>query len=76
MHSARYRNIFLLMTNCFEFPLHPDDLRWAAAEGGRAYGVYRVTQLLRPEGKVFRYRIKNINEPHESVAKESELRRV
>ena len=21
------------MTNCFEFPLHPDDLRWAAAEG-------------------------------------------
>ena len=21
------------MTNCFEFPLHPDDLRWAAGEG-------------------------------------------
>jgi hypothetical protein len=42
----------------------------------RAYGVYQVTQLLPPEGKVFQYRIKNINEPHERVAKESELRRV
>ena len=42
----------------------------------RAYGVYQVTQLLAPEGKVFQYRIKNINEPHERVAKESELRRV
>ena len=36
----------------------------------RAYGVYQVTQLLPPEGKVFQYRIKNINEPHERVAKE------
>jgi hypothetical protein len=26
----------------------------------RAYGVYQVTQLLPPEGKVFQYRIKNI----------------
>ena len=42
----------------------------------RAYGVYQVTRLLPPEGKVFQYRIKNINEPHERVAKESELRRV
>ena len=42
----------------------------------RAYGVYQVTQLLPPEGKVFRYRIRNINEPPERVAKESELRRV
>ena len=33
MHSARYRNIFLLMTNRFDVLLHPDDLRWAAAEG-------------------------------------------
>ena len=33
MHPARDWNIFLLMTNCFEFPLHPDDLRWAAGEG-------------------------------------------
>ena len=38
-------------------------------------GFYQVTQLLPPEGKVFQYRIKNINEPHERVAKESELRR-
>jgi hypothetical protein len=41
----------------------------------RAYGVYQVTQLLPPKGNVFQYR-KNINEPHERVAKESELRRV
>ena len=33
MHSARYRNIFLLMTNRFGVLLHPDDVRWAAAEG-------------------------------------------
>ena len=38
-----------------------------------APGVYQVTHLLPPEGKVFQYRIKNINEPQ---AKESELRRV
>jgi hypothetical protein len=38
----------------------------------RAYGVYQVTQLLPPEGNVFQYRI---NEPHDRVAKESELRR-
>ena len=40
----------------------------------RASGVYQITQLLPPEGKVFQYRIKNVNEPHERVAKESELR--
>ncbi len=37
-------------------------------------GVYQVTQLLPPEGEAFQYRIKNANEPHERVAKESELR--
>ena len=37
-------------------------------------GVYQVTQLLPPEGEVFQYRIKNVNEPHERVAKENELR--
>jgi hypothetical protein len=42
----------------------------------RAFGVYQITQLLPPEGKAFQYRIKNINEPHERVAKESELRKV
>jgi hypothetical protein len=39
----------------------------------RASGVYQVTQLLPPEGDTFKYRIKNPNEPHERVAKESEL---
>jgi hypothetical protein len=41
----------------------------------RAFGVYQVTRLLPPEGAVFLYRIKNINEPHERVAKEHELRK-
>ena len=40
-----------------------------------ASGVYQVTQLLPPEGEVFQYRIQNVNEPHERVAKEHELRR-
>ena len=40
----------------------------------RAFGVYKITQLLPPQGEAFQYRIKNVNEPHERVAKESELR--
>jgi hypothetical protein len=40
----------------------------------RASGVYQITQLLPPEGEAFQYRIKNVTEPHERVAKESELR--
>jgi hypothetical protein len=39
-----------------------------------ASGVYQITQLLPPEGEAFQYRIKNVNEPHERVAKEHELR--
>ena len=37
-------------------------------------GVYQVTQLIAARGEAFQYRIKNVNEPHERVAKESELR--
>ena len=40
----------------------------------RASGVYQITQLLPPEGEAFQYRIKNVNEPHERVVKENELR--
>ena len=40
----------------------------------RASGVYQITQLLTPEGEAFQYRIKNVNEPHERIAKEYELR--
>ena len=40
----------------------------------RASGVYQITQLLPPEGEAFQYRIKNVNEPHERVAQENELR--
>jgi hypothetical protein len=39
----------------------------------RASGVYKITQLLPPEGGAFQYRIKNVNEPHERVAKEKEF---
>jgi hypothetical protein len=39
-----------------------------------ASGVYQITQLLPPEGEASQYRIKNVNEPHERVAKENELR--
>jgi hypothetical protein len=41
-----------------------------------ASGVYQITQLLPPEDEAFQYRIKNVNEPHERVAKENELRSV
>ena len=37
--------------------------------------VYKVTQLLPSEGDDRQYRIKSSNEPHERVAKESQLNR-
>jgi hypothetical protein len=40
----------------------------------RASGIYQITQLLPPEGEAFQYRIKAVNEPHERIAKEYELR--
>ena len=40
-----------------------------------ARGVYTITQLLPPEGDDFQYRIKSAAEPHERVAKESQLNR-
>jgi hypothetical protein len=41
----------------------------------RASGAYQITQLLPPDDEAFQYRIKNVNEPHERVAKENELHR-
>jgi hypothetical protein len=38
-------------------------------------GVYKVTQLLPSDGDDRQYRIKSSDEPHERVAKESELHR-
>jgi hypothetical protein len=37
-------------------------------------GVYEVIQLLPPQDGAFQYRIKNVNEPHERMVKEHELR--
>ena len=38
-------------------------------------GVYEVTKQLPHNGREFEYRIKSVNEPHERVARESELTR-
>jgi hypothetical protein len=38
-------------------------------------GVYKITQLLPPEGDDRQYRIKSAEEPHERVAMESQLNR-
>ena len=37
--------------------------------------VYKITQLLPAEDDDFQYRIKSVAEPHERVAKESQLSR-
>ncbi len=42
-------------------------------DAGRGSGVYRITQLLPPEGDDFQYKIKSAAEPHERVVKESQL---
>jgi hypothetical protein len=39
-------------------------------------GIYKITQLLPPEGDERLYRVKSADEPHERVAKEAELERV
>jgi len=41
--------------------------------GASASGVYQIMQLLPPEGDDFQYKIKSAAEPHERVAKESQL---
>jgi hypothetical protein len=47
----------------------------SAFNRGGASGIYKVTQLLPAEGDDHQYRIKSANEPHERVAKESQLNR-
>jgi hypothetical protein len=43
---------------------------------GTANDIYKIVQLLPPEGDDNQYRIKSANEPHERVVKESDLSRV
>lgn len=43
---------------------------------GGTNGIYKVTQLLPLDGDDFQYRIKNADEPHERVVKESQLNRI
>jgi hypothetical protein len=42
---------------------------------GDATGVYKVVRVLPTEGDEQQYRIKSANEPHERVAKQSQLER-
>ena len=42
---------------------------------GSRSGVYKIMQPLPPEGDDFQYKIKSAAEPHERVAKESQLDR-
>jgi hypothetical protein len=41
----------------------------------RASGPYKITRLMPPEGGDFQYRVRNANEPHDRVVKESDLDR-
>jgi hypothetical protein len=54
-----------------------ESVRYTAGPYGRAVAdaVYKVTQLLPPQGDECQYRIKSSDEPHERVVKESELNR-
>ena len=45
----------------------------AVGFAGRARGIYKITQLLPPDGDDFQYRIKSAAEPHERMVKESQL---
>jgi len=47
----------------------PFDRRWVRS-------VYKIMQLLPPQGGEFQYRIKSADEPHDRVAKESEIDRI
>jgi hypothetical protein len=39
-------------------------------------GVFKVMQCLPPQGGDYQYRIRGANEPHDRVARESELERM
>jgi hypothetical protein len=49
-------------------------VHYSAGRGGTS-GVYKVTQIMPSEGDDRQYRIKSAEEPHERVAKESQLAR-
>jgi hypothetical protein len=50
-------------------------VRYRAPFGHAAAADYKIKQLLSAEDDELRYRIKSANEPHERVAKESQLQR-
>ena len=50
-------------------------VRYAAPFSHSAAADYKITLLLPTEDNELQYRIKSANEPHERVAKESQLQR-
>jgi hypothetical protein len=50
-------------------------VRYRAQFGHATAADYKIMQRLPTEDDELRYRIKSANEPHERVAKESQLRR-
>jgi hypothetical protein len=44
--------------------------------GGSSSNVFKIMQCLPPQGGDYQYRIRGANEPHDRVAKESELERM
>ena len=49
---------------------------YLSGSSGRApRHVFKIMQCLPPQGGDYQYRIKSANEPHDRVAKESELER-
>ena len=47
----------------------------AYLSGSHGRDVFKIMQCLPPQGGDYQYRIKSANEPHDRVAKESELER-
>jgi hypothetical protein len=48
----------------------------SSRRGGSRSDVFKIMQCLPPQGGDFQYRIRGIDEPHDRVAKESELERM
>jgi hypothetical protein len=59
----------------YKFKVGQSVLYTSGPYGRGGASVYKVTQLLPSEGDDRQYRIKSSNEPHERVAKESQLNR-
>ena len=48
-------------------------VNYTSGFAGSAKGIYKITQLLPPDGDDFQYKLKSAAEPHEWMVKESQL---